>query len=526
MFELSELTAAFRPVSNCLGEFSRLPTQLSGRFKTDRFGQPNTIVRRLVALFWRKNSLTTFQDIKLIEPLQQALVDQNYTTPTPIQEQAIPPAITGRDILGCAQTGTGKTASFALPILNALGKHNTRAIPKHPFALVLSPTRELAIQIGDSFNQYGRHLKIRHAVIFGGVGQGKQVTALNRGAHILVATPGRLLDLMGQGHIHLNKLRVFVLDEADRMMDMGFLPALKRIIDHLPDKRQSLFFSATLPNHIVDLSKRLLDKPVCIDVTPKVRAVELIEQQVRFVPRSEKRTVLKEILNAPDVGQALVFTRTKRGADFVGKDLNRGNIAAAVIHGNKSQNARQRALAMFRDEKARVLVATDVAARGLDIDGITHVVNFEMPVDIESYVHRIGRTGRAGAAGIAISLCSAVERPILRAVEKLIGRKIPVEGPEPTEVEEEAVKPPRHPYLRRNGGGGTHAASGKNRRRRGGKPGHRKKKSTSAQSETNSTSTGPKSETKPDSKPRRKRRRRRRTGTKAATHSTGQPKTT
>ncbi|MCL4113506.1 UNVERIFIED_CONTAM: hypothetical protein GTU68_033661, partial [Idotea baltica] len=405
-------------------------------------------------------SLTTFQDINLIEPIQRALVDQDYTSPTPIQEQAIPPALTGQDILGCAQTGTGKTASFALPILNQLGKHKVKAIPKHPHALILSPTRELAIQIGDSIADYGRHLNIRHATIFGGVGQGKQVNALNRGAHILVATPGRLIDLMGQGHIHLSKLRIFVLDEADRMMDMGFLPALKRIIDHLPDKRQSLFFSATLPSHIVELSRKLLTRPVCIDVSPKVRAVELIEQQVRFVPRSQKRTVLKEILNAPDVGQALVFTRTKRGADFVAKDLNRGDIASAVIHGNKSQNARQRALAMFRDEKARVLVATDVAARGLDIDGITHVVNFEMPVDIESYVHRIGRTGRAGAAGIAISLCTAAERPILRAVEKLIGRKIPVEGPECTEPEEEAVQPAKHPYFRRGGGPGKRKSGG------------------------------------------------------------------
>lgn len=411
--------------------------------------------------------MTSFRDIDLIEPIQTALIEQDYTTPTAIQEQAIPPALTGRDILGCAQTGTGKTASFALPILNQLGKDNVRAIAKHPLVLVLSPTRELAIQIGDSFNEYGRHLNIRHTTIFGGVGQGKQVTALNRGVHVLVATPGRLIDLMGQGHIHLSKLRIFVLDEADRMMDMGFLPALKRIIDHLPDKRQSLFFSATLPEHIVALSKRLLNQPVCIDVTPKIRSVELIEQQVRFVTRAQKRQVLKDILEDREVGQALVFTRTKRGADFVAKDLNRGDISTAVIHGNKSQNARQRALALFRDEKVRVLVATDVAARGLDIDGITHVINFEMPVDIESYVHRIGRTGRAGSAGIAISLCSGIERPILRAIEKLIDRKIPVEGPPADEVEAEPAQPPkpRHPYARRNGGGGTHAAKGNRRRR-------------------------------------------------------------
>ena len=463
--------------------------------------------------FFERHSLTGFQNINLIEPLQKALAEQEYTTPTPIQEQTIPPALEGRDILGCAQTGTGKTAAFALPILNQLGKQNQKSIPGCPLVLVLSPTRELAIQIGDSFGEYGRHLRIRHTVIFGGVGQAKQVRAVQKGVHVVVATPGRLLDLMGQGHIHLGKLRVFVLDEADRMMDMGFLPALKRIIDELPKQRHSLFFSATLPDRIIGLSKRLLTRPFHVDVTPRVRSLELIEQQVRFVPRSEKRSALTAILNDPDVGQALVFTRTKRGADFVAKDLKRGGIDAAVIHGNKSQNARQRALAMFREQKARILVATDVAARGLDIDGITHVINFEMPVDIESYVHRIGRTGRAGAAGIAISLCSASERPILRAVEKLIGRKIPVEGPLPDE-KEEPVQPNRHPYARRGNGSSPRNGQTKTRTRRPrqtGVSGGPKSTSEHAVASSGGRAASAHSSTATGGKPGRKRRRRRQT---------------
>lgn len=415
--------------------------------------------------------LTSFSDLNLIKPLQQAVADRNYETPTPIQAQTIPAALLGKDVLGCAQTGTGKTAAFSLPILDHFGRQNQKSISGCPLALVLSPTRELAIQIGECLDGYGQHLKLRHTVIFGGVGQGKQVRAVSKGVHMLVATPGRLIDLMEQGHVNLDKLQVFVLDEADRMLDMGFMPQLRRIMAALPKKRQSLFFSATMAPTIIELAKKLLRNPVHVDVTPEVKSVELIEQRLRFVPKKLKRAVLKEILEAPDVGQALVFTRTKRGADFVAKDLGRAGIRAAVIHGNKSQNARQRALTSFREEKVRVLVATDVAARGLDIDGISHVVNYEMPVDTESYVHRIGRTGRAGSAGIAISLCAPLERPLLRSIEKLIGRKIPVEGYEPP-AEEEVEKDtrPQHPYARRRGGaaGGRSGGGKRNRRRSAG----------------------------------------------------------
>jgi len=370
--------------------------------------------------------LKTFAELDLIEPVQKALADQRYETPTPIQAQTIPPAVDGRDVLGCAQTGTGKTAAFAVPILNRLGSHNRKAPPNHPFVLVLAPTRELAIQIGDSFATYGSHLHLRQTMVYGGVNQASQVRTLNRGAHILVATPGRLLDLMNQGHIHLDQLDVFVLDEADRMLDMGFLPDLKRIISHLPAKRQSLFFSATMPPNIIDLSQSLLTNPISVDVTPKQISLEKIQQQVHFVPRQGKQDLLRSILQSPDVVQALVFTKTKRRANVVTKQLIRKGIGAAVIHGNKSQSARQRALGDFRTGRVRVLVATDVAARGIDIDGITHVINLDIPIEPEAYVHRIGRTGRAGAKGVALSFCSPEERGDLRAIEKLIRQKVPV----------------------------------------------------------------------------------------------------
>jgi ATP-dependent RNA helicase RhlE len=370
--------------------------------------------------------LKTFEDIELIAPIKRALAEVNYITPTPVQAQTIPTALQGRDVLGCAQTGTGKTAAFALPILNRLGKHNRKAIPNRPFVLVLAPTRELAIQIHASFETYGKHLRLRQALVYGGVSQVSQVRALNRGAHVLVATPGRLLDLMNQGHIELSDLDVFVLDEADRMLDMGFLPDLKRIIKHLPDQRQSLFFSATLPPNITELSRRLLSNPASVNVTPETTSVETIEQQLMFVERSGKQSLLTSTLQADDVERALVFTKTKRSANVVTKQLVRSGITATVIHGNKSQNARQRALEAFRSKQVKVLVATDVAARGIDIDGITHVVNFDLPVEPESYVHRIGRTGRAGAAGVALSFCCSGERRELRAIEQLIGQKVPV----------------------------------------------------------------------------------------------------
>jgi ATP-dependent RNA helicase RhlE len=364
--------------------------------------------------------LKTFSELELIDPLHRALADEAYTTPTPIQAQTIPAALDGRDVLGCAQTGTGKTAAFALPILNRLGTSGRRAEPNRPQALILAPTRELAIQIGASFATYGKHLKLRQSLVYGGVSQVNQVRSLDRGAHILVATPGRLLDLMNQGYIDLSRLEVFVLDEADRMLDMGFLPDLKKIIAALPQKRQSLFFSATMPPKIVELSQRLLTDPVSVNVTPKSTSVKRIQQQVLFVDRSEKQEILRQLLALDDVERAIVFTRTKRGANVVAEKLLRAGITAVAIHGNKSQNARQRALESFRKQEVRVLVATDVAARGIDIDGITHVVNFDMPVEAESYVHRIGRTGRAGADGIALSFCTSEEYDELLAIEKLI----------------------------------------------------------------------------------------------------------
>lgn len=406
--------------------------------------------------------MKNFNEIDLIEPIRRALAEENYLTPTPIQAQTIPAALDGNDILGCAQTGTGKTAAFALPILDYLGREFRKAQRNKPQVLVLAPTRELAIQIGDSFKVYGRHLQIRTTLVFGGVKQGAQVRALDRGAHVLVATPGRLLDLMDQGFIELDQLEVFVLDEADRMLDMGFLPDLKRIIRELPKERQSLFFSATVPPKIRELSQSLLIDPISVNVTPKKQSVDLIDQQVMHVDRSSKIETLAEILSDQNVDQAIVFTRTKRGANMVMQRLERKRISAVAIHGNKSQNARQRALTAFRDNRIQVLVATDVAARGIDIDGVTHVVNYDVPTDPESYVHRIGRTGRAGATGVAITLCTAEERSELRDIERLIGMRIPLA---------DGQQEPTGPIIKtkkatqRSGGGG-----GGGRRRQSGRP--------------------------------------------------------
>ncbi|NND97885.1 MAG: DEAD/DEAH box helicase [Pirellulaceae bacterium] len=373
--------------------------------------------------------MTTFEEMNLFAPLQRSLSEQDYQTPTPIQAQTIAPAIAGHDILGCAQTGTGKTAAFALPILDYLGHDKPKALPNRPAALILAPTRELAIQIGDSFRTYGKHIRFKQALVYGGVGQGQQVNALRRGVHVLIATPGRLIDLMQQGHVDLSQVEIFVLDEADRMMDMGFMPALKKIIAKLPEERQSLFFSATLPPKIQELSSQLLFNPIFVNVTPKTTSVELIEQRVRMVQRADKVDLLCKILGREGVGQVIVFTRTKHGANGLVKKLDRAGVQATAIHGNKTQNARQRALTAFRDFKIQVLVATDVAARGIDIDGVTHVINYDMPVEPESYVHRIGRTGRAGAEGIAISFCTVDEIEELRAIERLTRQKLPIENP-------------------------------------------------------------------------------------------------
>lgn len=368
--------------------------------------------------------MKTFAELSLIAPVQKAVAAERYRTPTPIQAQTIPPALQGQDVLGCAQTGTGKTAAFALPILSLAGARPRKAMPHRPFVLVLAPTRELAIQIGERFTTYGKHLHLRQALVYGGVNQTSQVRALKRGAHIVVATPGRLLDLMNQRYIELDQLDVFVLDEADRMLDMGFLPDLQRIISKLPAERQSLFFSATLPPKIVELAQGLLRNPAKVNVTPETRSVDKIEQQVLFVEPREKQPLLQDILTRPGVDRVLVFTRTKRGANTVVERLLKQGLNATAIHGNKSQAARQKALDAFRRRRVKVLVATDVAARGIDIDGITHVINYDLPIEPEAYIHRIGRTGRAGASGIAISFCSRAERQQLRAIEAELGHRV------------------------------------------------------------------------------------------------------
>lgn len=369
-----------------------------------------------------------FEELGLAETLLRAVAAQGYPSPTPIQSAAIPPILAGHDLLGCAQTGTGKTAAFALPILHRLDHSRRPAVPGAPRVLVVCPTRELAAQIGCSFQTYGQHVKFRQGVIFGGVGQNPQVRALARGVHVLIATPGRLLDLMNQRHVRLNGLDTFVLDEADRMLDLGFLPDLKRIIACLPPARQSLFFSATLPERILELSRQLLRDPVRVAVTPSATTVELIDQRVLFVQQTDKRALLGDLLQGPAAGRVLVFTRTKRRADQVARQLSRSGIQADALHGDKSQTARERLLLGFRTGRMRVLVATDLASRGIDVDGITHVINYDLPHEPESYVHRIGRTGRAGAAGTALSFCDSSERGCLQAIEKLIRRRLDVQA--------------------------------------------------------------------------------------------------
>ncbi len=372
--------------------------------------------------------MTSFQQLALIEPLQRAVRDAGYTTPTPIQLQAIPHLLEGRDLLGCAKTGTGKTAAFSLPILQRLAAAPRKATPRRPRVLVLTPTRELAAQVAESFETYGAHLRIAVAVIYGGVGQAPQVRALERGVDVLVACPGRLVDLMGQGHVRLDQVETLVLDEADHMLDLGFLPDVKRVLAAVPRKRQTLFFSATMPPEISKLADTILTSPVKVMVTPPASTVELVTQRVMFLSRTEKPGALTNLLRDASVGRAIVFTRTKRGADRVAKRLNQDGVASQAIHGNKSQNNRERTLDGFRDGRLRVLVATDIAARGIDIDDITHVVNYELPNVPETYVHRIGRTGRAGASGLAISLCDDEEREYLRDIEKLTKRSIEVLG--------------------------------------------------------------------------------------------------
>ena len=369
----------------------------------------------------------SFENLNLIEPILKALKSEGYTIPTPVQEQSIPIVLNGQDLLACAQTGTGKTAAFAIPILQLLHdtKTNQRG-PKPIRALILTPTRELAIQIDESFASYGKHTGLTHLVVFGGVSQHAQTNALRFGVDILIATPGRLLDLVDQRFINLSNIQMFVLDEADRMLDMGFIHDVKKVITKIPAKRQTLFFSATMPSEISSLAGSILTNPARVEVTPVSSTAEKIEQGVYFVEKNDKRLLLLHLLKDETIRTALVFTRTKHGADKVVKDLNRANIEAEAIHGNKSQSARQRALSLFKNGQIRVLVATDIAARGIDVDDLGHVINYELPNIPETYVHRIGRTGRAGASGIAYSFCDGEEREFLRDINKLITKAIPV----------------------------------------------------------------------------------------------------
>jgi ATP-dependent RNA helicase RhlE len=376
----------------------------------------------------------SFVSLGLDRRLLRAVAEEGYTEPTPIQQQAIPDVLGGRDLLGCAQTGTGKTAAFALPILQRLspaaaanGQANGRDNRSRPIrVLVLAPTRELAIQISDSFSAYGRYTGLKNAVIFGGVGQQPQVDALRRGVDIIVATPGRLLDLIGQGHISLARVEVLILDEADRMLDMGFIHDVRRIVRQVPQKRQTLLFSATMPKEIVELAAGIMDRPVEVSVSPEKPAVETIDQAVYFVSKQDKQALLERLLQDQAISRALVFTRTKHGANKVVKKLQKAGISAEPIHGNKSQTARQRALGNFMAGRTRVLVATDVVARGIDVEEISHVIQFDLPNEPETYVHRVGRTGRAGADGIALSFCQEDERSYLRDIEKLMGKRVPV----------------------------------------------------------------------------------------------------
>ena len=412
----------------------------------------------------------SFQQIKLIEPLQRALSKQGYTTPTPIQAKSIPDLLAGRDLIGIAQTGTGKTAAFVLPIL----QRTTEQYPRVLRALVLAPTRELAAQIGESFAAYGQFLKFKHTVIFGGVGQGPQINAVSRGVDIVVATPGRLLDLLQQRKVSLQHIEFFVLDEADRMLDMGFIQDIKKIIAQLPQRKQSLFFSATMPPPVSQLAHQLLKNPVRVEVAPQATTVERVKQCVFFVDAVNKENLLVDLLVQKHLTRVLVFTRTKHRANKVAVYLSKQNIRADAIHGNKSQGARTEALHNFKSGRTKVLVATDIAARGIDIDDISHVINFELPNEPESYVHRIGRTARAGAEGTAYSFCAADERDFLRDIEKLIRLKIDVmphtlHSDQAQNASGAAARPPPK-NQRGRGGGGRHPSRNQSTNQRSFRP--------------------------------------------------------
>lgn len=399
-----------------------------------------------------------FESLNIIEPVLRSLKEEGYLVPTPIQTQAIPIILKRTDLIGCAQTGTGKTAAFAVPILQLLYNSKSFERKKKIRSLIVTPTRELAIQIDESFKAYGRHTGLTSTVLFGGVNQNPQTTALRNGIDILIATPGRLLDLINQGFVSLKDVEIFVLDEADRMLDMGFIHDVKKIISTLPQKRQSLFFSATMPPEIVKLAGSIVYKPVKVEVTPSATTVDIVNQFVYFIDKGNKNSLLIELLKDEKIKTALVFTRTKHGADKVVKVLEKKNIRAEAIHGNKAQNARQRALSNFKSQITRVLVATDIAARGIDVDDLEFVINYEIPNISETYVHRIGRTGRAGANGTAISFCDAEEKPYLVDIEKLIAKKIQIVKDHPFPlIDDNPVKAPKQQR-------GTHSRPSSNSR--------------------------------------------------------------
>ena len=409
--------------------------------------------------------MTDFSSLQLAQPILRAIADEGYTTTTPIQAQSIPLLLKGHDLLGIAQTGTGKTAAFSLPLLHRLAANKVKDNNfRKPRALILAPTRELAGQINDSIRTYGRHLGLRSAVIFGGTSARPQIKALARGAHILVATPGRLLDLMNQGHVKLDALEVFILDEADRMLDMGFIHDVKKIAATVPRQRQTMLFSATMPRSVQGLAEGLLNDPVRVEVAPAATTAEKVDQQVLFVAKDKKRALLGNLLDDKDMARVLIFTRTKHGANRVAKHLDQCGVNADAIHGNKSQSARERALKGFRAGRIRALVATDIAARGIDVEGVTHVINFDLPNEPESYVHRIGRTARAGAVGIAISFCDHEERAYLRDIEKTIRQSVPVQEDHPyhaADIANDTGPAKRGPQQKRhrnrgNGGGQGH----------------------------------------------------------------------
>jgi ATP-dependent RNA helicase RhlE len=411
----------------------------------------------------------SFSELGLADPIQRALTARNHVIPTPIQAQAIPELLNGRDMVGIAQTGTGKTAAFALPILHQLFKTRGNKPSRNPRALTLAPTRELAIQIGEEFRIYGKDLHLRQTVIFGGVSQNPQVNALNRGIDILTATPGRLLDLMNQGHLRLDSVEFLVLDEADRMLDMGFVRDVRKIISAVPKKRQSMLFSATMPDEVARLSGDILFHPVRVEVTPQATPIECLKQSIYHVETSGKKALLASILEDPSFSRVIVFARTKHRANRVAEQLGKGGVIAEAIHGNKSQSARQRALQRFRAGHARVLVATDIAARGIDVDSVSHVINYELPNEPESYVHRIGRTARAGADGAALSFCASTERGYLRDIERLIRRRLTVIGEEPAAPAHDGrgnVQKPRGEHWRKRSRSHKIVANAGHRRRR------------------------------------------------------------